>query len=75
MVYKKNKNVFKLAFSFHAFPKISEMVEADAHKKFNFQHYCETKISQIIIFWSNRGMKMQQNIVFRLNREIKMPQN
>ena len=44
-----------------------------AHGKFNFQHYWETKMSQIIVFWSNREDKMLRNVVFRLNREMKMP--
>ena len=29
---KKDKNVFKLAFRFHAFPQIPEMLETDTHK-------------------------------------------
>ena len=33
---KEGKNTFKLAY---AFPKISEMLETHAHKKFNFQHF------------------------------------
>ena len=33
---KKDKNVFKFAFRFHAFPEISEMLETEAHKKFHF---------------------------------------
>ena len=27
-------------------------------------------MSQIIVFWSNRGIKILLNVVFRLNREI-----
>ena len=34
---KNDKNIFKLAFRFHAFPEIPEMLETDAHKKLNFQ--------------------------------------
>ena len=36
---KKDKNAFKLAFRFHAFPENPEMLETLAHKKFNFQHF------------------------------------
>lgn len=34
-------------------------------KRFNFQHYRQTKMSWIIVFWSNRKVKIPQNIVFR----------
>ena len=54
---KKDKNVFKLAFRFHAFLNFFEMLETSAHKKFNFEHYHKTKMSQILVFWSNRGIK------------------
>ena len=47
------------------------MLETDAHKKHNFQYYCENKMSQIIVFWSNCEIKMPQNVVFKLNREIR----
>ena len=47
---KRIKNVLELAFRFHSFPKIPEMLETHAHKKLNFQHYRETKMSQIIVF-------------------------
>ena len=30
----------------------------NSYKKFDFQHYRETKISQIIVFWANREIKM-----------------
>ena len=73
MVLKKDKNVLKLGFRFHAFPEIPEMLETCAHKKYNFQHYRDAKISQIIVFWSNHEIKMPRNVVFRLNRETKMP--
>ena len=72
---KKDKNVFKLAFKFHAFPEIPKMLETRAHKKLSFQHYHETKMLQIIVFWSIREVKIPRNIVFRLNRGIKMWQN
>ena len=72
---KKDKNVFKLAFIFHAFPEIPEMLETYAHKKHNFQHYCETMMSQIIVFWSNREIKMPQNVVFRPDCGVKIPRN
>ena len=36
---KKDKNVFKLAFRFHAFVKIPENLETHSFKKLNFQHY------------------------------------
>ena len=68
---KKDKNVFKLAFKCRAFSEITEMLETDAHKKHNFQYYCENKMSQIIVFWSNCEIKMPQNVVFKLNREIR----
>ena len=48
---KKYKNVFRVAFRFHALPENHEMLETHTHKKFNFQHYRETKMSQIIVFW------------------------
>ena len=51
------------------------MLETHAHKKFNFQHYRKTKMSQFVVFWSNREIKMPRNIVFRINREIKMPES
>ena len=69
---EKDKNVFKLPFRFHDFPEIAEILETRTHKKFDFQHYRDTKIPQIKVFWSNREMEMSQNVVFRLNREIKM---
>ena len=69
---KKDKNAFKLAFRFHAFPAVPILWENQAHKKFIFQHYGETYISQIIVLWSNGDIKMQRNVVFRLKREIKM---
>ena len=72
---KKDKNVFQFAFRFHAFPKIPEMLETDSYKKLNFQHYRETKMSQIIAFCTNREIEMPRNVLFRLNREIKMPRN
>ena len=39
-------------------------------KKFNFQHYRETKILPVIVFWSNYETDMLQNVEFRLNHEI-----
>ena len=62
MVYKKVKNVFTLVVRLHAFPEIPEMLETHVRKKFIIQHYRETKISQIIAFWSNREIKMQRNL-------------
>ena len=50
------------------------MLETHAHKKFNFQHFGKTKMSQIVVFWSNREIKMPQNLAFRLNRQTKMSQ-
>ena len=41
----------------------------------DFQRYRETKMLQIIVFWSNRETKMSQNVVFRLNHKFKMPRN
>lgn len=38
-------------------------------KRFNFQHYRQTKMSWIIVFWSNRKVKIPQNIVFRQERQ------
>ena len=57
------------------FPKFLKYWKLTHIKKFNFQHYHETKISQIIVFLSSGEIKMPRNVVFRLNREIKMPQN
>ena len=53
------------------------MLETHAYKKFNFEHFRKTKMSQILfkVFWSNREAKMPRNVVFRLNREIIMPRN
>ena len=28
---------------------------------------------QVIVFWSNREIKMSRNVTYRLNREIKIP--
>ena len=40
---KKDKNVFKLIFRFyHGFPKIPEVLETYAYKKFKFQRYRDT---------------------------------
>ena len=48
---KKCNNLFKLTVRDHAFPNIPDMLETHAQKKkINFQHYCETKMSQIV-FW------------------------
>ena len=58
---KKYTNVFKLELRFHAFPEILEMLETDAHVKFNFQHPHETKMLQTIVFWSTREIKMPGN--------------
>ena len=70
---KKDKNAYKIALRFHAFPEIPEMLETHAHKKINFQLYREIKMSQIIVFWTIHEIKTPQNVVFRLNRESKMP--
>ena len=32
-------------------------------------------MSQIIVFWSNREIKMPRSVVFRLNSKTKMPRN
>ena len=45
-------------------------METRAHKNVNFQHHSETKMSQIIVFWSNCEIKLLRNA---LNCEIKMP--
>ena len=75
MVYKKVKNVFTLVVRLHAFPEIPEMLETHVRKKFIIQHYRETKISQIIAFWSNREIKMQRNLkTVQKNRKIKLSQ-
>ena len=36
-------------------------MEAHAHKVFNFQHFRETKMSQTIVFWSNREIRMPRD--------------
>ena len=51
------------------------MFQTHTFKKFNFQHYHETKMSQITVFWSKREIKMSENVAFRPNREIKMLRN
>ena len=48
------------------------MLKTHAQKKFNFQHYYETKTSQIIVFWSDREIVISQNAVLSLNCEIKI---
>ena len=58
---KEYKNVFKLAFSFSAFPKIPEILETHMHKEFIFQPYCKGEMS-----W---------NKARRLNYESKMLRN
>ena len=75
MVYKKDKNVFKLAFRFPAFPEIPETLETQTHTKLNFQNHRGTKMLQIIVFWSTSEIKIPRNVVFRLDHEIKMPRN
>ena len=45
-------------------------METRAHKNVNFQHHSETKMSQIIVFWSNCEIKLLRHA---LNCEIKMP--
>ena len=71
---KSDKNTLKFAFRFYAFPKIPKMLETDVHRKFNFQHYCGSKMSQTIVFiWSNSEITIPRNIVFMQNRKIKMP--
>ena len=75
MVCRKRKKVIKLAFRFHAFAKIPELLETHAHKKLNFQLYHETKMSKIIVFWSNHQIKMPRNVVFWFNRKVKMARN
>ena len=72
---KKNKNLFKLAFRFDAFPETSALLETRTHKKFYFQHYRKTKMLQVIVFWLNHEIKMLWDVLFRLNHEIKMPRN
>ena len=57
-------NVFKYAFRFHAFLEIPEMLETYAHKKFNFQRYRVIKMSWIIVFSSNREIKIPRNSKF-----------
>ena len=52
------------------------MLETHAYRKFNFQHYRENNMSQIIAFWSNvKAIKMPRNVVFKVNRDIKMSRN
>ena len=51
------------------------MLETHGRKKFIIQHYRETKISQIIVFWSNGEIKMQRNLkTVQKNRKIKLSQ-
>ena len=68
-VKKKDKDLFKFAFSFHTFAEIPNILETHTRKKINFPHYHQTKLSRIILFWLSRESKMLQNIVFRINRE------
>ena len=52
-------NVFKLTFSFLAFPEIPEILETHAHKKkFILQRNHEINMSQIMVFWSDCQIKM-----------------
>ena len=56
------------------FPKFLKCWELMYIRKFNFQHYCGSKISQTIVFiWSNSEITIPRNIVLMQNRKIKMP--
>ena len=65
----------RLHLGFMLFPNFLKCWKLKHIKRFNFQHYCETEMSQIIVFWSKREIKMPRNVAFRLNREIKMQRN
>ena len=47
-----------LPLSILAFPKISEKVDTHEHKKVNHQRNREIEISQIMVFWSDREIKI-----------------
>ena len=49
---KRDKNVFKLAFRFLAFPEIPKRLETSTHKKFNLQRNRKVKMSRIMVFSS-----------------------
>ena len=44
------------------FSGISEVLKTHAHKKISFQHCRETKLLQVILFWSNLEIKMPEKI-------------
>ena len=72
---KLDQNVLNLALRLLLLPEFLKYWILPHIKKFNFRHYRETKMLQIIVFWSNHEIKLPRNVVFRLNREIKMPRN
>lgn len=65
--------MFKLAFRFHAFPEIPELLETHARKKFNFNNAAQLKCRKIIVLWSNYEFRIPPNV--GLKHEIEMPQN
>ena len=55
---------------FLTFSKLLKYWKLAHIKNLIFQHNREVKMSQIIVFWSDRKIKIPRNLVFRLNREI-----
>ena len=46
------------AFRIFVFSEIPEILETQAHKKFNLQHNRESKISRIMVYCTNPQIKM-----------------
>ena len=51
------------------------MLETHTHRKFNFQHHHQIKMSGIKAFCSNHEINIPQNVIFMLNRENKLLRN
>ena len=54
---KNDENVLKLAFSWFYWYSL----KTQAYKKSNVQRYHKTRMLRIIVFWSNRKIKMSGN--------------
>ena len=64
-----------LLLGFLLFPQIPATLETHVHKKINPQHNRKIKMSQIMVFCSDREIKTPRKLVFRLKSEIKMLRN
>ena len=57
---KLNKNVLNLALRLLLLPEFLKYWILPHIKKFNFRHYRQTKMLQIIVFWSNQNFFLIQ---------------